>query len=74
SLQQALSDPVARYLLEMMFVFALFIAITRFEPRLPVALAGTGIIVTIVGFLIGDTNLVVIGAVLVAVGVAWGLM
>jgi len=74
SLQHALSDPVARYLLEMMFVFALFIAITRFEPRLPVALASTGIIVTIVGFLIGDTNLVVTGAVLIAVGVAWGLM
>jgi hypothetical protein len=74
SLQHALSDPVARYLLETMFVFALFIAITRFEPRLPVALTSTGIIVTIVGFLIGDTNLVVTGAVLVAVGVAWGLM
>jgi hypothetical protein len=74
SLQQALSDPVARYLLEMMFVFALFIAITRFEPRIPVALAETGIIVAIVGVLIGDINLIVGGAVLIAVGVAWGLM
>ncbi|MCI4407738.1 MAG: DUF2341 domain-containing protein [Thermofilum sp.] len=74
SLQHALSDPVARYMLEMMFVFSLFIAITRFEPRLPVALASTGIIVAIVGFLIGDTNLVVTGAVLIAVSVAWGLM
>jgi hypothetical protein len=74
SLQKALSDPVARYLLEMMFVFSLFIAITRFEPRIPVALAETGIIVVVVGVLIGDTNLVVGGAVLIAVGVAWGLM
>jgi hypothetical protein len=74
SLQQALSDPVARYLLEMIFVFSLFIAITRFEPRIPVALAETGIIVAVVGVLIGDTNLIFGGAVLIAVGVAWGLM
>jgi hypothetical protein len=66
----ALSDPVSRMALVGAFVAAMVIAAAKLEVRLSVALVLAGAVVLLTGLLLGDSMLVAVGGVLIALGVA----